>query len=131
MDPASAAVALLAPYLAEAGTAAASRAGEAAVDGAKALLAMLRRRFSGDKDEYAQQTLTRLEEKPDDQARQAALQGVLAEKAEEDRSFRTELERLVHQTTFDRPVAEFLTEVYGGEVGKIVNIGAAGTVRID
>jgi len=131
MDPASAAVALLAPYLAKAGEAAASKAGEAAVAGAKALLEMIRRRFGGEGDQYARQTLERLEDKPEDRGRQAALEGVLAEKAEQDGSFRTELERLVQQTTFDRPVAEFLTEVYGGEVGKIVNIGAAGTVHID
>jgi hypothetical protein len=131
MDPVSAAVALLAPYLARAGEAAATKAGEAAVSGAKALLVMIRRRFSRDGDHYAQQTLARLEEKPEDQARQAALQGVLAEKAKEDPSFATELEQIVKQTTFDQPVAQFLTQVYGGKVGKIVNIGAAETVNID
>ncbi len=122
-------MALLAPYLATFGQAAASKAGEAAFVGAKALLDLIRRRLS--QDEYGSQTLARLEQKPEDRSRQVALEGLLAERVRDDPEFAREIRRVVHQTTGDRPVGQFLTEVYGGEVGKIVNIGSAGTVNID
>lgn len=131
MDPTSAAVTLLAPYLAKFGEAAASKAGEAAVNGAKALLEIIRRQFSRKGDENGRQTLERLEEKPEDSGRQADLQRVIAEHVKNDPGFAGDLNRLVQETTFNRPVGQFLTEVYGGEVGKIVNIGSAGTVHIE
>jgi len=130
VDPASAAVALLAPYLAKAAGAFATKAGEAALEGTKSLLAAIRRKFSHDGDDYAAQTLQRLEERPDDKGRQSGLESVLAEKAHEDPSFAEELKKLVEASTAGQPVTNFLTQVYGGEVGKIVNIGEAGTVNI-
>jgi hypothetical protein len=131
LDPVSAAVALLVPYLAKFGEAVASKAGEAAVEGGKAILEIIKRRLGRDADEYGRQTLTRLEAKPEDEGRQSALRSVLADKVMEDREFADDLERIVQQTTSNQPVGQFLTEVYGGEVGKIVNIGSAGTVHIE
>jgi hypothetical protein len=131
MDPASAAVMLLAPYLAKFGESFAARAGEAALDGTKALFGAIRRKFSQDNDPYAQQTLDRLAQQPDDEGRQAALRSVLEEKANEDRAFAEQLLELVGKATDGQPVNNFLTQVYGGDVGKIVNIGTATTVNID
>jgi len=131
MEPISAAVALLAPYLAKFGEAAASKAGDAAIDGAKAILELIRGQFSRKGDDYDRQTLDRLEKQPEDSARQTALQGVLAEHAKNDAEFSDNLSRVVKETTLDRPVKDFLTQVYGGQVGKIVNFGSAGTVNID
>jgi hypothetical protein len=37
---------------------------------------------------------------------------------------------LVTEAKNDPSVSQFLTQVYGGEVGKIVNIGSAGDVTI-
>jgi hypothetical protein len=125
MEIATAAVALLAPYLAKAGEAAAGKAGEAAVSGARALLKAIRGRFDADDDQEAKQTLEQFEQQPDDEERQAELARVLSEKAETDPDFREELQRRVDDATGGRSVNEFLTQVYGGEVGKIVNIGQA------
>jgi hypothetical protein len=130
MDVIAAAVALVAPYLAKAAEGFASRAGEAAIDGTKALLRAIRDKFADDRDEYASQTLTRLEERPDDEARQAALRAVLADKASQDADFAYELRQLVGQTTQGAPLNSFLTQVYGGDVGKIVNVGTTGTLNI-
>lgn len=129
MEIAAAAVALLAPYLAEAGKSIAGKAGDAAAAGIAALHERLRHRFRDDDDAYAQQSLTRLEEEPADERRQRALADVLAEKAEADAAFAEELRELVGTASGGRPVNEFLVEVYGGEVGKIVQIGQAGDVR--
>jgi hypothetical protein len=123
-------VAILAPYFAEAGKTAAVKAGDAAVDGIRALASMIRRKFEDDGDDYAKETLSRLENKPDDQGRQAALQGVIAEKAEADPAFAAEVERLVQEATNGKPLNQFLTQVFGGEVRNIVNIGTADQVDI-
>ena len=131
MDIASAAIALLAPYLAKAGKSFASKVGEAAFEGTKALLAAIRGKFKADEDPYAEMTIERLEQLPEDSGRQAALASVVAEKAAQDPAFADEIKRLVEGATGGRPVGAFLTQVYGGEVGKIVNIQNAGIVNID
>jgi hypothetical protein len=131
MDPTSVAVALIAPYLKKFGEGAASKAGEAAVNGTKALLEMIRRQFGKKGDENGRQALKQLEETPEDSTHQATLQGVLAEHMKNDPEFAGDLNRRVQEITFNRPVGQFLTEVYGGEVGKIVNIGSAGVVHIE
>ena len=118
MDPASLAVALIAPYLAKLGESFASSAGEAALEGTMSLLTAIRRKFTGDGDEYAKQTLERLEQRPNDDGRQSALKGVLEDKAQADNEFADELRQLVEATTGAQPVGNFLTQVYGGEVGR-------------
>lgn len=79
--------------------------------------------MSADKDDYAQQTLKRLEEKSSDKSRQRALSDILTEKAETDTVFAQELQQLVQGTTQGQDVGQILIKLYGGEVGKIVNIG--------
>lgn len=123
------AVALLAPYLAKAGEEVAKKAGEASWEKMKALYQAIRTKFSADKDDYAQQTLKRLEDKPSEESRQRALADILTEKAEADPEFGQELKRLVQDTTQGKGVPEFLTQVYGGEVGQILNINQAGDLN--
>ena len=67
------AVVLLAPYLTEAGKAVAKEAGEAAFNQVGALVSVIRRKFSSDKDTYAQQTLERLEQQPESEVRRQTL----------------------------------------------------------
>jgi len=125
-------VALLSPYLAKAGEGFAQKAGEVAWDKVAALYQAIRRKFKTDKDKEALQALHRLEKQPTDGKHQAALAGILTEKAQTDPEFTQELVRLVQVTTQDETVARFLTQVYDkGQVDKIINIGQAGVVHID
>lgn len=126
------AVAIIAPYLGQAGEAMAKTAGEKAWGKVEALYQAIRRKFAADKDDYAQKTLERLEAEPTADTRQTALADVLAEKAKSEPSFAQELARLVTGAAQDKTVVQFLTQVYGeGRVGKITNIGQAGVVQID
>ena len=129
---ATAAAALLAPYLAKAGEAAAKKAGEAAWEKVEALYQAIRRKFAADKDDYAQKTLERLEAQPTTETRQTALADVLAEKAQADPGFAQELARLVQGAAQDKTVVQVLTQVYGeARVNKIINIAQATVVQID
>ena len=92
---ATAAMALLSPYLAKAGEAFAKEAGEKLAEKASALYRAVKAKFKG--DTYAEQTLTRVEEKPEAKGRQVALQEVLAEKLEEDPDFAETVRRLVEE----------------------------------
>lgn len=130
MEVAAAAVAVLIPYLSQAGGAIAEQAGQAAVAGMKDLYAAVRRKFDADPDVAARSTLRELEEQPEDEARQAALIRVLVEKAAADPSFAEELSALMQGVTQGRTVNQFLTQVYGGNVGKVINIGEAKQVDI-
>ena len=129
---ATAAAAMLAPYLSEAGKAAAKKAGEKAWEKVAGLYQAIRRKFAADKDDYAQKTMERLEAQPTAEARQVALADVLAEKAQTDPAFAQELARLVQGAAEDRAVVQILTQVYGeGRVGKIINVAQASVVQID
>lgn len=129
---ATAAVALLAPYLIKAGESAAGKVGEKALEKVEALYQAIRRRFAADKNDYAEKTLQRMEEQPTSEGCQAALADILAEKAQNDPGFAQELMQLVQSATQDKTVVQILTQVYGNaRVGKIINIGNAGVVNID
>jgi hypothetical protein len=92
---ATAAVALLSPYLVKAGEAFAKQAGEKLADKAEALYQAVKDKFKG--DAYAEQTLARVEETPEATGRQAVLQEVLAEKLEEDPEFAGTVRRLLEE----------------------------------
>jgi hypothetical protein len=133
MDPASLgamAVGILAPYLTEAGNAVAKKVGESASVQVESLLASIKRKFSTDSDDYASRTLARLEEQPTADARKRALADVVAEKAEADAGFRDELGRLVEAVRASPTTMQFLTQVYGGQVGEILNVGSVQTLNI-
>ena len=61
-----------------------------------ALYQAIKKRLGG--DAYAEQTLTRAEEKPESEGRQAALKEVLAEKMEENADFAETVRRLVEES---------------------------------
>ena len=121
----------LLPYLVKAGGKAAEEAGKefgtAAWEKAKALYEAVRGKFTG--DAYAEETLKRAAEKPESEGRRAALAEVLAEKAEADQEFGQQLAQLTQVTAQEQGIVNFLTQVYGGKVGKIVNIGWAQKVE--
>lgn len=90
----------------------------------KSIYQAIREKFAHDTDEYEQQTLKRLEEKPAEKSRQEALQAVLKEKLEADSKFATQIAELIQDTTEGKPVGEFVTQVFGhARVGKIANFG--------
>ncbi|NEP87833.1 MAG: hypothetical protein F6K18_13960 [Okeania sp. SIO2C2] len=120
-------VSLLVPDLAKAGEGAAQKAGEFAWEKTKAIYQAIVSKFN--EDEYAKQTLERLKEKPKTESRQRALVDVLAEKAEADSKFAQELNQLMKDTTQGQDISEFLVQVYGGEVGKIVSVVNAGDMN--
>jgi hypothetical protein len=122
MEIAAAAVALLAPYLAKAASSAAEKAGEATLDGVRALFDLVRRRFDADGDEAASSKLTALEESPEDDETQAALARVLSEKVESDPAFAEKLREAVAAATGGRSVGDFNTEVHGDVQGGIKNV---------
>ena len=98
MDLATAAVAILSSYLAEIGKGAANKVGEKAFDKAGIVYDYIRQKISSDRDEYAVNTLLRLEEQPTNEGRQSALSGILVEKTKEDLVFASELSRLVEES---------------------------------
>jgi hypothetical protein len=133
MDPATLgamAVSIVAPYLTEAGKAAAAKIGETASGQVENLLATLRRKFGTDQDPYAGQTLARLEQQPDAETRKRALADVVAEKADADPAFKEELAGVVEAARTSPGTMQFLTQVYGGQVGEILNIGSVQTLNI-
>lgn len=110
MDPAAAAVAVLVPYLGQLGG---HLAGRVATELTEAVMARLdhlydriKARFAGDR--AAGRALQRLEERPQDQLRQASLQDMLAEALEADPRFAAELAAMVAEI---RTMAPTLTQV--------------------
>lgn len=132
MDPtmvATQALALLSPYIVRAGDAAAQKLGEAAAKNAEAILDLIRRRFGADQDTYGEQTLAKVLEKPNEQWPKEALKDQLVEKAQNDASFRNELESLVQTAKRDPESYQFTVNVSGGSVGTINQYGKVGEIN--
>ncbi|CAA9250387.1 MAG: hypothetical protein AVDCRST_MAG77-2046 [uncultured Chloroflexi bacterium] len=140
MDPvqlATAAVAVLAPFLSslaqKAGSVVVDRLAEDAGAGAEkavdALYEAVRQKFASDGDKDAEHSLEGLAAKPDSKARQAAVAEVLEEKAKADPAFAEHLAELVRSVEQDPQASQFLTQVSGNaSVRNIANIGRAGDV---
>jgi hypothetical protein len=129
VDPAAAAaatVALLVPYLGQLGG---HLAGRVATELTEAVMVRLdhlydriKARFSGDR--AAGRALQRLEERPQDQLRQASLQDVLAEAVEADPRFAAELAEMVGKIQAMAPtlamtqvsISESGATAFGGDV---------------
>jgi len=92
---ATAAMALLGPYLAKAGGAFSEKSGEELAEKVGALQRAIKSKFKG--DTYAEQTLTWAEEKPQLKDRQGALPEVLTETMEGDQDFAETIRRLVQE----------------------------------
>lgn len=97
IDPVTAAVAvtLLAPYLTKAGEKFAEKVGEKLADKTGQIYDFLKEKFVS--DEYAGLTLLRLEEAPENEGRQAALETVIKEKMEIDHDFAEQLIALIKE----------------------------------
>jgi hypothetical protein len=122
MEIAAAAIALLAPYLAKAASAAAETAGEATLDGVRGLFDLVRRRFDEDGDEAAKSKLAALEQNPEDDEAQEELAHVLSEKVDSDPTFAETLQGAISAATGGRSVGDFNTEVHGDVHGGIKNV---------
>lgn len=86
-------ISMLTALLVKASKPLAEKAGQAVADAANSLLDAVKKKFKG--DSYAEQTLNRLQEKPEAKDRQAALQGILTEQMEKDDAFAAEVKRLL------------------------------------
>ncbi len=97
IDPATATivVTLLAPYLTKAGEKYAEKVGEKLADKTGQLYNFLKEKFVG--DEYAGLTLLRLQEAPENEGRQSALETVIKEKMETDGDFAEQLVALINE----------------------------------
>ncbi len=126
MEIAAAVVAVLSPYLAQTGGILATKAGEGVAALIGDLYDLVRAKFADDPDAAAGGALQDLAKHPADEPSQKALEAVLADKAAADPAFAEELARALQRITQGNPVSQqFLTQVYGGEVGKIINVGQA------
>jgi streptomycin 6-kinase len=133
MDPttlAYTAVNLVAPYLGEMGKTAAARVGEGVAQQIEAVLQTIRRKVTRDDDSYGEQTLARWEEQPAVETRKQSLAALLAEKAQDDEAFARELAAIIEKAKADTGTLRFLTNVYGGEVGHLLNIGSVQTLHL-
>jgi hypothetical protein len=132
VEIAAAVVAVLSPYLAQAGGTLAGKAGEGAAALIGDLYGLVRKKFDTDPDPAARAALRDLEVRPAEEPIQEAFVGVLAAKATADSEFAQELAEALRQITHGEPVTQqFLIQVFGGEVGKIISIGQARDVYFD
>jgi len=116
MDPvtlAMGAISLLIPHLAKAGKAVADKVGQEVWDKVnnkvEKLYEIIKNNFSG--NDYATQTLKRLEEKPEDKERQNAMQSVLKEVLVEDSQFQKILSQILVEAK--QVGGESVIQVYG------------------
>jgi hypothetical protein len=123
---ASTAIALLAPWLSKVGEGAAKKLGESAVIHLGELYGLLKSGLTGDDSLI----LLKLEQNPNDSEVQRQAAEKLALRMNEDPVLKINVERSIEKAKADPAIVNMLTQVYGGEVGKIVNIANAGDVTI-
>lgn len=130
MDPitslAASAVAIIAPYLAAAGQEFAKEAGKVAAGKIDALYNSLKNRFK--KKSSGKEALSDLEANPDNEDAKAALRLQLVKQLTADKEFESSLRKLVEEIGQDQASQSFLTNVYGGEVGQIINASHIGSI---
>lgn len=117
---ASAAIAILTPYLAKAGEEIAKKAVGAAWEKAREIYQAVQARIAKEKEPYPQQTLGQFQENPE--KRQGAMQDVLIEILEKDPAFAERLQCLLKEAQQAGAGTTFNTNVFGGQVGEIINI---------
>ncbi len=107
-------VSLLVPYFAKAGKTIAEKVGKDALDivtdKTETLYEAIKNKFHG--NDYANQTLKRLEEKPEDKDRQSAMKSVLKDVLSEDQQFQKMLSRLL--TEAKQSGGDNIIQIYGG-----------------
>lgn len=130
MDPistlAASAVAILAPYLAAAGNEVSKELGKAALGKIGVLYETLKARFK--KRGGAKEALADLKTEPSNEDVQAALRHQLVKEMNVDQTLVDTLRKLVEEINQDQPARAFLTQIYGGEVGQIINADRIDTI---
>jgi hypothetical protein len=121
---ASAVIAFLSPYLIKTGEEVAAKAGEAVWKKVEEIHKAIKVRFAREKDDYSRNILRGFEEKPE--KRKEALREVLTEIIQKDQAFAARLSKLLEEAKGKAILAgpEFVTNVFGGEIGEIINIGS-------
>ena len=123
MDPiatlSASAVAVLAPYLTKAGEEFSKEAGKAAANKFGAFYQFLKTRFK--KKPAAEEALADLEANPDNEDAKAALRRQLTKQMNADKTFIDTLREYLNEIDQDEKAKSFLVQVYGGEVGQIIN----------
>ena len=119
MDLASAAVAILSPYLAKAGEGAAKKIGEEAVDTGGRLLGWMRAKLGG----RAREALDDLVVKPDSEDNQADLRKQLTKMLETDPGLAAELRALLSADTQD---AGSMSQTVSGANAKAAQVKGSG-----
>lgn len=120
---AAAAMAFLGPYLTKGGEEFANTVGKVAAEKVGVLYQTIKKKFKG--DAYAEQTLTRAEEKPKSEGRQATLKEVLTEKLQEDTKFAEMVLQLVEESQ-QAPGGDVITQhldISGEVEGDVFQIG--------
>jgi hypothetical protein len=126
---ATTAVAVLAPYLAEAGKEAAKVAGQAVASKIGELHQALKTRF--EKEPPAQQALKNFETSPRNKQTQKSFEKQLKKQLNADSTLKNSLCQLLNEIKEDKKAYSFLTQVYGGNVDDIFNIGHVDTLNIN
>jgi hypothetical protein len=121
-------VAALAPYLAEAGKEIAKDMGKAALGKIGTLYDFLKKRFQGNSP--AEGALADLAANPDDGDAQASLRVQMKKLMNTDPDLVKTIRKMLSEIKEDKASFSFLTQVYGGNVDKIINLGSADTVNI-
>jgi hypothetical protein len=114
-------VAALVPYLAKAGEEFATVAGKATANKIGELYQTLKKRFKN--KTAAKEALADVKETPHDEDAQATLRHQLKKEMTVDQTLRETLQQLLGEIKQDSGSYSFLTQVYGGNVEKIFNIG--------
>lgn len=131
MDPvtslAATAVAVLAPYLARVGEELAKETGKAAATRIGPLYKALKARFQS--KPAAQEALADLESNPTDEDAQTALRLQLQKQMKADSELTETVRKLLEEINQDKETTSFLTQVYGGNVGQIINARHIGTIK--
>ncbi len=120
MTIASASITLLTPYLAKLGDEVVKRAAGVAWEKMGEIYNAIKDRISKEKDEFPKETLKRYEKEPE--KRKLAMQETLADILAKDPKFAQKLSEMVEDANKAGARAVFTTNVYGGEVGEIINI---------
>jgi predicted nucleotidyltransferase len=123
MDPvtiASSTIALLTPYLAKMGEEVSKKVVGAAWEKVTEIHKAVKDRLAQEKDEYPKETLKRYEKEP--VKRKQAMQETLAEVLEKDPAFAQKLVKMLKDADKAGAGTVFNTNVFGGEVGEIINI---------
>lgn len=123
---AATAVAVLVPYLANAGEELTKETVKAAAAKIGPLYKALKARFQN--RPAAQEALADMESSPMDEDAQTALNLQLKKQMKADSELAETVRKLLEEIDQDKETTSFLTQVYGGEVGQIINARHIGTI---